>query len=80
MAETSKKIRYTSVVRRGLGMLLEQGLERNVQSLIANATDPNKPRDQRYTKKEVAALVASIEWMKQETEGESEEGDDDEQG
>jgi hypothetical protein len=57
--------KYTVRVRRGFGLMLHQGLERNLQKLLdANA---KAPRDERLKFSEVMDLQAALEWIKQES-------------
>jgi len=60
-------IRYTSRVRRGFQMLLNQGLEENVNTLLANSE--KLPRGRRLNTSQVADLRACLAYMRQEAEG-----------
>lgn len=67
---TSTLVRYTSRVRRGFQMLLNQGLEDNVNTLLANSE--KLPRGRRLNTSQVADLRACLAYMRQEGEGSEE--------
>lgn len=55
-------------VRRGFALMLQRGMERNCETIIANQTNPTLlHRESRWRQdKQVADLLAAVAWIKQE--------------
>lgn len=62
----SDKVRFTSVVRRGLRQFLDRKFASHVELAIKNGTAAHLKRGDRLTKGEVEEMRAAIAWIEQE--------------
>jgi len=63
--------KYTSRVRRGFAFLLDAGLRRKMEELIAEQASHPK-RSERFTASERADILGMVDWLEQEAAREDE--------
>lgn len=74
LGDANEKIRYTSRVRRGFGMMIERNLRRRVEAIIA--TERDRPRGEKMTTSEETDFLAAVAWIEQEAESAGGGGDE----